>query len=185
MKITSIGRVPTPEYEPVRNGALEIFWQTAGSPSFDSVASKAGFCYRYFDYYWYHEPSHFYVAIDDGGVCGYLCGVAETRNHAELYKVAAHVAVFDDLYDRFPAHLHINVHGRTRGQGVGSALIEVFCGEMQRAGARGVHLVTSVGARNVAFYRKNGFDQAVARPLDGAGGEDAADLQFLGRRLAQ
>lgn len=113
-------------------------------------------------------------------VLGYICGVADTRAHAELYRVAAHVPIFDDLYTSYPAHLHINLTAASRGLGLGGRLVESLSSAVAAAGAGGIHLVTSPGARNVSFYRRQGFIDAVERTLPTGGGQ-GVPLLFLGK----
>lgn len=163
--------------------AESIFWETASTQSFDSEVSRDAFRWRYFGYYTVHAPELFLLAIDAyGRVLGYICAVRDTRSHRELYTIASHIPVFDDLYDTYPAHLHINLGEASRGRGLGSLLIGELETRLARQGATGLHLVTSVGARNVRFYRKNGFEHAVERrlPDDADGGPP---LLFLGKRL--
>lgn len=172
MIVTAAGQEDCP-------GALEVFWETAAQTDFVSDTERREFVFKYFGYYRDCESALFLVARDDIGVCGYICGVARTREHQALYPISDHLPLFDDLYDEYPAHLHINVHARTRGQGIGAKLLRSF--EEALAGATpatsGVHLVTSAGARNVSFYLRNGYTFTVERALGGAG------LLFMGKRL--
>jgi hypothetical protein len=48
--------------------------------------------------------------------------------------------------------------------------------------APGLHLITSKEARNVTFYRRNGFVKEVERPLSTVA-TVAARLLFMGKRL--
>lgn len=178
------------------SGAEAVFWETANTSQFESPAERSAFQWRYFGYYALHAPEFFFVAVAEGAeptseptfdstsepiVLGYICGVADTRSHAELYRVAAHVPIFDDLYGSYPAHLHINLTAASRGLGLGGRLVETLSSAVAAAGAGGIHLVTSPGARNVSFYRRQGFVDAVERTLP-TGGEQDVPLLFLGRR---
>lgn len=162
-----------------------VFWETANTTEFASATERSAFHWRYFGYYAAHVPWLFFVARTDQPepeVLGYICGVADTRSHSELYRVAAHVAVFDDLYDAYPAHLHINLTAASRGLGLGGRLVAAFSAAVATEGAAGLHLVTSPGARNVSFYHRQGFVHAVERVLPTAGEQDVP-LLFLGKRL--
>ncbi|GAA1361674.1 GNAT family N-acetyltransferase [Streptomyces beijiangensis] len=67
----------------------------------------------------------------------------------------------DALYDRWPAHLHIDILPRGQGTGLGRRLIDVLLDALRERGVRGLHL--SVGASNPgarAFYLKLGFTEA-------------------------
>jgi ribosomal protein S18 acetylase RimI-like enzyme len=180
-------------------GAEAVFWETANTTTFETDEERSAFQWRYFGYYIEHAPEMTFVAYDAGGsgdgggavdtdtvattaVLGYICGVADTRAHRELYEIAPHIAVFDDLYDRYPAHLHINLTATARGKGLGGALLRTIEERARNGRAPGIHLVTSVGARNVRFYRKNGYTDAWDRPLNVAPGLNR-NLLFLGKPL--
>jgi ribosomal protein S18 acetylase RimI-like enzyme len=67
----------------------------------------------------------------------------------------------DALYDRYPAHLHIDILARGQGTGLGRRLMGVLLDALRERGVRGLHL--SVGAGNPgarAFYLKLGFTEA-------------------------
>lgn len=149
-------------------GAVAVFRQTASVSCFPDPAARDEFYFKYFGYYWENARELFCVATDEEGVAGYICGVADTRVHRNLYPISPHVPLFDDLYDEYPAHLHINVHERTRGRGVGAMLIQVLEAALRSSEAhpvRGLHLVTEPTARNVSFYLRNGFTHTVERAL--------------------
>ena len=59
------------------------------------------------------------------------------------------------LRSEYPAHLHTNLEGSHRGQGVGRDLSEAFFAELRKAGVPGVHVFC--GADPIAFYEKTGF----------------------------
>jgi len=167
-------------------GALVVFWQTASTTDFPDEAAREEFLFKYFGYYREYARGLFHVAVDEEGVAGYICGVADTRAHQTLYPISPHLLLFDDLFDEFPAHLHINVHERTRGRGVGAALIGVLEDALRsRAGAQtrpaGLHLVTDAASRNVSFYRRNGFLHTVQRDFEYEG--RSYPLLFMGKLL--
>jgi ribosomal protein S18 acetylase RimI-like enzyme len=191
--------------EPIRDRVIEaaraVFWETAQQTDFSTQEERDAYEWRYFGYYLEGEPSSFMVAVDDGGatadygvnadggtadrgnsptVLGYICGVTDTRNHPELYRVAPHIAVFDDLYGRYPAHLHINLTAASRGRGLGGALIGALETRVRRAGASGLHLVTSPDARNVTFYHRNGFTDRYERS---APEDPEAKMLLMGKTL--
>lgn len=161
-------------------GAEAVFWETAPDARDLQGRDRRRFLRKYFTYYLEVEPELFLVAFDEacGGegvpvrdepvthpaVLGYICAVADTRCHPELYALADHLAIFDDLYDLFPAHLHINLTAASRGRGVGSRLIGELEQRLRQAGTPGLHLVTTVGKRNVRFYERNGFTRQFPRP---------------------
>ena len=64
-----------------------------------------------------------------------------------------------DLLKRYPAHLHINLLPEYQRDGLGGALMEAFEEKMRKAGARGIHLVTTEENRKaVPFYKKRGYE---------------------------
>jgi GNAT superfamily N-acetyltransferase len=104
---------------------------------------------------------------DSGDWEGYLTGCRDSAGATELFDRIPLYDRFSDLFDAFPAHLHVNVDEACRGQGVGAALVEAFARDCKT----GVHVVTGSQARNRAFYRRCGFTAEVER--DG--------LLFMGR----
>ena len=65
----------------------------------------------------------------------------------------------------YPAHLHVNVRERFRGQKLGQRLVETFCDRARAAKANGVH--ASVSAENVQgrrFFEGLGFTEVHRSP---------------------
>ncbi len=193
-------------------GAEAVFWETASRTAFASASALCAYRRMYFDYYWHAAPELFLLATRAGDatgrsemsetepaaesqvVMGYVCSLADTRAHPELYRLAPHLSLFDDLYDEFPAHLHINVTAAGRGLGLGARLIEVLENRLQQGElqAPGLHLITGEGARNVTFYRRTGFVREVARALPPADDREgshhagsAPRLLFMGKPLGK
>ncbi len=67
------------------------------------------------------------------------------------------MALFEDFFHDYPAHLHINTHPDFRGLGCGQKLIEKFVADLQLQKIVGLHIVTLLGDANIQFYKKNGF----------------------------
>ncbi len=66
--------------------------------------------------------------------------------------------------DAYPAHLHINVDGHWRGQGIGYALIQTCLARFWAEGVSGVHLnTTSLNEAACHLYEKVGFHVLDAR----------------------
>ncbi|MFJ2704417.1 GNAT family N-acetyltransferase [Streptomyces sp. NPDC087428] len=64
------------------------------------------------------------------------------------------------LYDRYPAHLHIDILPRGQGAGVGRRLMDALLAALRERGVRGLHL--GVGSGNPgahAFYLRVGFTE--------------------------
>jgi GNAT superfamily N-acetyltransferase len=69
--------------------------------------------------------------------------------------------------ERYPAHLHINLHPDHHSQGIGTRLFTQFEMHLRGLGVPGLHLQTSnYNVKAIPFYRKMGFtlhsDEAVA-----------------------
>lgn len=65
----------------------------------------------------------------------------------------------------YPAHLHINLAARSRGQGAGRALMEAYLRQLRGLGVPGVHLrTTNLNTAAVALYAHLGFELLDARP---------------------
>lgn len=62
-----------------------------------------------------------------------------------------------ELYSDYPAHLHINLDARYRGQGLGRKLVDAYMNDLARTHARGVHLFCGIGP--VPFYQGCGFSR--------------------------
>jgi ribosomal protein S18 acetylase RimI-like enzyme len=79
-----------------------------------------------------------------------------------------------ELAGEYPAHLHIDLMERARGQGWGRVLIERLLADLRERGIAGVHLgVDDTNANAIGFYRHLGFREVGTEP----GG------LFMGRRL--
>jgi GNAT superfamily N-acetyltransferase len=112
-----------------------------------------------------------------GAVAGYLVGSLDDPARTPLFSDIAYFAAFAALTADYPAQLHVNLAPPWRGQGIGARLVAAFAEDARRAGAKGVHVVTSRGARNVSFYGTSGFREIGALTSGGR------DLVFLGRAL--
>ena len=132
------------------------------------------------------SPQTAFVTEDGEGVAGYIVGPADTRAfdakmdaqwwpalRARYPDASGSSGSRDErmrhlihhpprmpprIVEAFPAHLHINLLPRLRGQGNGRLLIDRWRDTIAAMGARGAHL--AVGMRNeraVRFYRACGF----------------------------
>ncbi|SFC48061.1 Acetyltransferase (GNAT) family protein [Nocardioides terrae] len=131
-------------------------------------------------------PGLGYVAVDGGGVAGYVLGTADTRAfeaacesdwwpalRARQPDPGPHPLTPDDRMRRLvhrpptvpdavvrahPAHLHIDLLPHLQGTGTGRALMERILARFAAEGASGVHLgVARANERAVGFYRHLGF----------------------------
>lgn len=133
------------------------------------------------------EPEQVFVAEDNEGVAGYVVGTHDTdafaaklerqwwpalRAHygqvqkselteADRDRVAAIMRPYinpPDIVARYPAHIHMNLLPRLRGQRVGSRLLQMWIAQAREAGVSGIHLGANSGnAGGIAFWQAGGF----------------------------
>jgi ribosomal protein S18 acetylase RimI-like enzyme len=146
------------------------------------------------------QPDLAFVVVDRDGVGGYCLAAADTRafeawaeSHwwprlREQYPLSdgdsadeAMIRLFhapphapDAVVAAYPAHMHIDLLARVRGQGLGRALVERTLGMLRERGLPGVHLdVAADNPNGIGFYRHLGFDEL----------EQATDSILMGLRL--
>ena len=155
-----------------------IFFSSSARQEFANDLERSQFRYKYLDWYRIHHPELLYLAVTaDAEINGYICGTPNTRQSPELFELHPWLEELTAQCESFPAHLHINLTEATRGMGVGSQLIEVFENRLKSLKVAGVHLVTSPSARNVGFYKKNGYN------FESVFHWKNVDLLFLGKQL--
>jgi ribosomal protein S18 acetylase RimI-like enzyme len=146
-----------------------IFFEASNTKTFPGNEARAAFRERWFGRYLTRYPQWAFVALAaDGSVAGYLVGAIDEASGFDDFAAAA---------GEFPAHLHVNLAPAYRSRGIGAALIDAFAEDAARAGAKGVHIVTSADSRNVRFYERAGFSEQARTSVNGR------DLVFLGRSL--
>ena len=159
-------------------GIDHVFFESSTTQEFADDASRAAFRERWLGRYLTHDIAWAYVALaGDTTVAGYLVASLDDPARTARFTDIPYFAHFADLTKQYPAHLHVNLSPAFRNRGLGGELIERFTSDAGKAGAPGVHVVTSRGARNVAFYNRNGFTEA------GAHGTGGCDVVFLARAL--
>lgn len=147
-----------------RNRALaeleEIFFVSAARKTFASDVERSRFLATWTGWYLREAPDDVLLSLDAGGsVAGYLTGCRDSAGTAELFGIIPRYDAFADLFGRFPAHLHVNVHPDHRNRGVGAELVEAFAALCRC----GLHIVTAAESRNTAFYARQGFSHTVER----------------------
>ncbi|THF88089.1 GNAT family N-acetyltransferase [Deinococcus sp. KSM4-11] len=83
---------------------------------------------------------------------------SRTPDERIMAVIHDHTRKTSDVYDAYPAHLHIDLLPRMQGGGNGRALMERLFTALRDAGVPGVHL--GVGGRNTraqGFYQHLGF----------------------------
>lgn len=183
LTISALTDVAPEQAHVLRNGAEQVFRQCVMLDRYPAGNGPEGLVYPFFGYYFGTRPDLFLVAhcrpvsgpAED--VVGYICGVPDTRNHRELYRYASHISVFDDLYDQFPAHFHLNIAPGHRRRGYGTGLVRSM--EMRvrtRWAVPGVHLLTGEGSQAVQFYQRHGYSRTVPRDVG-----DGSRILFMGK----
>ncbi|MEK6624154.1 MAG: GNAT family N-acetyltransferase [Bdellovibrionota bacterium] len=171
---------------PERSNRLEIctqieaiFFQTSSVQNFSSIQVRTSFKDRWLTPYLQPDKSNeffsIWVVMQELKVVGYLTGHSHTALFREKHDHLS-LSLFADLHAAFPAHLHINMAPGQQGKGLGAALIQAYLQELQSQGIRGVHLVTGPQARNISFYRRQGFTMEYLRTSGGS------DLLFMGQK---
>ena len=130
------------------------------------------------------QPELALIVADADGVCGYLLAAEDTRvferwqeeewwpslraqypipegdtPDAQLIRlVHTPPRAPDAVVAEYPAHLHMDLLERARGQGIGRTLVERLTAVLAERESHGIHL--EVGADNsnaIGFYRHVGF----------------------------
>lgn len=138
------------------------------------------------------EPANVFVAEDDAGVSGYIVGTFDTRAFDDRlerewwpalrtrYGAAKDLTEADrqrveaimtpghppaDLVDDFPAHIHMNLLPRLRGQRVGTGLLDLWIEQARAAGVSGIHLgASATNTGGIAFWTRSGFKPLIEAP---------------------
>lgn len=133
------------------------------------------------------EPEHVFVAEDELGVAGYVVGTHDTdafvawqerdwwpalRRHyaalpddaltdADRQRLAPIVTPsFNpaDIVADYPAHIHMNLLPRLRGQRIGTQLLQMWIDQARTAGVNAIHLgANAANTGGVAFWTRSGF----------------------------
>jgi GNAT superfamily N-acetyltransferase len=166
-------------HEPaLARGMDRVFFESSNTQEFADDASRAAFRERWLGRYLTHDSAWAYIVLaGDTTVAGYLVASLDDPATAARFVDIPYFAHFAGLTKAYPAHLHVNLSSAFRNRGIGGELIERFAVDARNAGAVGVHVVTSRGARNIAFYNRNGFAEA------GAHGTGGREVVFLARAL--
>lgn len=154
-----------------------IFFDSSLRRAFDSDGDRTAFRDLWMGQYLRKFPDLFFVARFDTRAVGYLAGYFPSPDRPMNFSGQHHMSIFEDLLERYPAHLHINLAEEARSRGIGIRLIDAFVAQCCAASLTGVHIVTGKGSRNNTFYRRAGFVDEVPRSSAGT------DLLFMGRPL--
>ena len=131
------------------------------------------------------EPDNVFVAEDELGVAGYVVGTHDTDRFAaqleqswwpalrQRYAGADGLTAADrervaaivkphrsppDLVVAYPAHIHMNLLPRLRGQKIGTRLLDLWLDQARASGVKGVHLgASATNAGGIAFWTRSAF----------------------------
>lgn len=159
---------------------IKIFFQTSSVQSFKSTDAKELFLYRYFGYYQEDHADLFFVALhekSDDIPLGYICGMGNSFNDQALLELQPQLEFFNEVEEKYPAHLHINISPLFHGQGIGSYLMDAFEQKLLEKGVSGVHIITAPDAGNTIFYKKRGFDFELVKKINNV------DLLLMGKTI--
>ncbi|MCB0407912.1 MAG: GNAT family N-acetyltransferase, partial [Bdellovibrionales bacterium] len=163
------------------NQIQEIFFFFIAIKNFPTDEKKMFFYQKWLGCYLDHPKESFlFLASDkENNILGYCVGVFNSASAAKWIapSTSAPYYLFQDLFQEFPCHIHINVHPNTRGTGLGSQMIEKVKDFLFEKKIYGLHIITSPGVQNVEFYRKNNFIKEVTRQYG------ATSLHFMGCHL--
>ena len=155
-EIKKLSEISSYEKNQVLKQAESIFFESSSLKNFSSVERKMAFYKRWCGDYQRLYPEEFFIAMEGQKVLGYLSGCNNSTKAAKMIEVPGFL-VFQDLFNKFPAHLHINFHPDARGRGLGSLLVDHYKKILCENNIVGLHLVTSPGVQNVSFYERLGF----------------------------
>ena len=153
----------------------DIFFESSTRKTFSDEVEKELFFQKYLGWYMRRYPEYIWLA-QDKKLLGYLV-ISPTSQDLELEELQPHLKVFGAQIQEFPAHLHINCHRESRGQGIGRSLMETGLGVMRSLNISGIHILTSPQAKNRAFYSGLGFDYEVLLPFN------QVPILFMGKKL--
>ncbi len=175
IEITTLNNIPDFEKHQMLEQIQNIFFLSTSIKEFSSPERKEAFFKKWCGDFIRLYPDHFYLMIEEKKLLGYLSGCLNSLQAKTVLEVPGYT-VFEDLFDDFPAHLHINFHPDCRGRGLGSHLVEKFVEDLQSLKIHGVHLITSPEAKNISFYRRLGFTHEVVRSFN------SSPLLFMGKK---
>jgi len=151
------------------NRVVEIFKITSTTPFISHRALLYGFCMYYIE----KEPQNCFVATDGETVVGYILCAENSKHWAEVFQneyidearslllrqFYKSIMVYPlKHYDKYPAHLHINVAPDYQRHGIGKMLMDTLISSLKEKGING--LMLSVDRNNTKgknFYNKYGF----------------------------
>jgi GNAT superfamily N-acetyltransferase len=134
-----------------------IFFGSAVTTDFSSGEECAAYRELWLGRYMRHCAEAFFVALDgEGAVAGYLAGSLVSAR-PPLSGPDYYSAFPQPLLGAYPAHLHVNIRKASRGQAIGSKLVDAFRRFCRARTSPGFHAVTAADSDAARFFRKCGL----------------------------
>jgi len=165
IEITTLEKIPANKKEDILEQIRTIFFLSTSIKEFSTPERKEAFFKKWCGDFIRLYPEQFYLMMEEEKLLGYLSGCLNSSEAKNSLEVPGY-SVFEDQFEQYPAHLHINFHPDCRGRGLGSHLVVKFVEDLQSLKIGGVHLVTSPEAKNVSFYKRLGFTHEVTRSFN-------------------
>lgn len=134
-----------------------IFFETSSKKEFKDAKECLDFKWKYLGFYLAHYPEYAWIAIKGDQVLGYVLGMPWSKDPS-LYAIQPHLKAFEQFFETYPAHLHINCHPAAQGQGIGRKLVVNLLEQLRSQAVAGLHIMTGPASDNRLFYQKLGFD---------------------------
>ncbi len=135
----------------------QIFFSTSNKQTFTDKKSKEQFFYTWCGIYLTTCIDFFYLYMNEQNTpLGYLAGHPGPTISEKKISYPGMI-LFEKQITPFPAHFHINLDKNFRGFGAGTSLVKTFNEKLTSKKVRGVHIITTEKAKNISFYKKNGF----------------------------
>lgn len=151
---------PLIEQRDYKSQVRGIFFESSAKKDFKSKKEKDEFEWKYLGFYLCHYPQFAWVSIQEGKILGYVLSMPFTRDPS-LYAIQPHLRAFQSHFLDYPAHLHINCHAESRGQGIGKMLVSRVLTQMRDSHILGLHIMTGPASENRYFYEKLGFSYSM------------------------
>ena len=151
-----------------REQLKKIFFDNSMIKAFKNLDEREKFFNRWCGQYLKEYPTQFYLALIENRLVGYLAGHTDSKKALNEFNLPGH-ELFQEYFDQYPAHLHINCDVNHQGMRIGRKLMTTFMDELKDKGIAGVHIITSIGAKNSGFYAALGFDIIDFQEFQGLG----------------
>ncbi|ATH08228.1 hypothetical protein BIY24_09780 [Halobacteriovorax marinus] len=176
MEIVSYASLSNDIQKEYLNQIKEIFFACSSIKTFKDSDHRESFFQKWCGDYLEYSSREFFLCLIDKRVAGYLSGHLNSKEALSKFIIPG-PETFEDCFERFPAHFHINCSPNHQGKGIGRKLVEHYLSELNNYGVDGVHLITSTDANNLGFYRALGFEHEVSRPFK------KHELLLMGREI--